>query len=326
VRQRFGFSLPPVLAILLYAATLVLELPVILTRMLIAAASVALLLLFFTHAAPGWADYAKLGAIPTFWAIFAFADPVGGGWWWRQNMGGRLPSGREQLAYADARELLASYTSERLPMPDWFVIDTPQLDAAVNGTTLMLSRGLLESDHLPAVVAHELGHLASTDGRLTAAINRLIIHPPPRPADADEELRERHGWDIAFLLSPEGLVLTLLGVRVFLWVVRRIISFAKGGLGLRLTAPVWGVYWRGREYTADEFAAQLGQADELADFLEIHALIHDHPVPFIWLTEHTHPPTELRVDRLRNFAHAPVGARLLSANGHGPDQPQMLTP
>jgi hypothetical protein len=28
-------------------------------------------------------------------------------------------------------------------------------------------------------------------------------------------------------------------------------------------------------------------------------LIHDHPVPFIWLTEHTHPPAELRIDRLR---------------------------
>ncbi len=40
--------------------------------------------------------------------------------------------------------------------------------------------------------------------------------------------------------------------------------------------------------------------------------MHDHPVPFIWLTEHTHPPTELRVDRLRNSvdtqAPAPGGA------------------
>src|ERR1700677_4053071 len=158
--------------------------------MLIAAASVALLLLFFTHAAPGWEDYAKLGAFPTFWAIFAFADPIGGGWWWRQNMGGRLPSGREQLAYADARELLAGYATTRLPMPSWFVIDTPHLDAAVNGTTLMLSRGLLESDHLPAVIAHELGHLASTDGSLTAEITRLITPPPPSPAD--EQMRERH--------------------------------------------------------------------------------------------------------------------------------------
>jgi hypothetical protein len=44
---------------------------------------------------------------------------------------------------------------------------------------------------------------------------------------------------------------------------------------------------------------KLGQAEELADFLENHALIYDHPVPYIWLTEHTHPPVELRIDRLR---------------------------
>jgi Zn-dependent protease with chaperone function len=75
---------------------------------------------------------------------------------------------------------------------------------------------------------------------------------------------------------------------------------AKGGFGLWLTSPAWGAYWRKREYKADQYAAHLGQADELADFLEVHALIHDQPVPFIWLTEHTHPPTELRIDKLRN--------------------------
>jgi Zn-dependent protease with chaperone function len=63
--------------------------------------------------------------------------------------------------------------------------------------------------------------------------------------------------------------------------------------------PLWGGYWRGREYAADDFAKELGQAEDLADFLELHAQVHDAPVPFIWLTEHTHPPTELRIERLR---------------------------
>ena len=75
--------------------------------------------------------------------------------------------------------------------------------------------------------------------------------------------------------------------------------FAKGGLGLWLTGPLWGRYWRAREYHADQYAAALGQGEELSDFLEVHALIHDNPIPFLWLTEHTHPPTELRIDRLR---------------------------
>ncbi len=63
--------------------------------------------------------------------------------------------------------------------------------------------------------------------------------------------------------------------------------------------PIWGVYWREREYIADQYAASLGQAEDLVEFLELHALIHDQPVPWLWLTEHTHPPTALRIDRLR---------------------------
>ena len=114
--------------------------------------------------------------IPTAWSLFALITPFGGGWWWRQNLGGREPSEREQLAYRDAIELLQAHAGQALPVPSgWFVLDSPQADAAVYGSTLMLSRGLLESDHLPAVLAHELGHLASTDGKLTAALNRLVI-------------------------------------------------------------------------------------------------------------------------------------------------------
>jgi len=40
----------------------------------------------------------------------------------------------------------------------------------------------------------------------------------------------------------------------------------------------------------------------------MHALINDHPVPFIWLTEHTHPPTELRIDKLRKTSHTETHA------------------
>ena len=160
------------------------------------------------------------------------------------------------------------------PGSGWFVLDDPQPDAAVCGSTLMLSRGLLETDHLPGVLAHELGHLATPDGRLTAALNRLVIKPPPVRSEPKDEQRA----DVT-ILADDRIMLGL--------------------FGLRVTAPAWSAYWRAREYKADEYATSLGQADELADFLEIHALIHDHPVPFLWLTEHTHPPTELRVDKLR---------------------------
>ena len=67
----------------------------------------------------------------------------------------------------------------------------------------MLSRGLLESEYLPAVLAHELGHLHSSDGKLTAAINRLIINPLPR---AREKQPGQHDLVVA---SGDRLLLTV---------------------------------------------------------------------------------------------------------------------
>ncbi len=322
MRARTGFSFPQLPALLLYALTIACEVPVILTRMLIALALSVLLLLITGHSTAGTEHLAELGLIPSLWAILALLTPVGGGWWWRQNQGGRRPSERERAAYEDSLELLRSHTSAPLPeLRSWFVLDTPQPDAAVAGETLMLSRGLLESDYLAPVLAPELGHLASTDGRLTAALNRLVIHPPRRTAD--EQIERRNGRE-AIMFAPDRVLLTLSGIRALAWAIRKTLGFAQGGLGLRITAPMWGAYWRAREYAADRYAAALGQADELADFLEIHALIHDHPVPFIWLTEHTHPPTELRVDRLRKAAHTlPPGATATCLPAEHTGQPRL---
>ncbi len=282
----------PVLA--LYTVTLILETPVLLVRWLLLLALAALLMLVLHHSTAGAEGLGQLALIPTAFSLLALITPFGGGWWWKQNLGGRAPSERERSAYRDALELLRHHTLLSLREPSgWFVLDTPQPDAAVCGNTLMLSRGLLESEHLPAVLAHELGHLTTSDGRFTAALNRLVIHPPPTAAEREPAKRP------ALILTDDSVLLTVTLVGVSLWLLRRIVRFAKGGLGLRLTAPFWGSYWREREYAADLHAAQLGQAEELADFLEVHALVHDHPVPFVWLTEHTHPPTELRIDKLR---------------------------
>ena len=299
-RLNLWLSSLPVLA--LYAATVLIEAPVIFARWLLALALAALVLLVLHHSVAGAGGLAQLALIPTAWSLVALITPFGGGWWWRQNLGGREPSERERTAYRDALDLLRHRTLMPLREPSgWFVLDNPQPDAAVCGHTLMLSRGLLESDHLPAVLAHELGHLASTDGKLTAALNRLVIHPPPKPAEREPAKRS------ALILSDDRALLTVTILGALLWCLRKTIVFAKGGLGLRLTALFWGSHWREREYTADRFAAGLGQAVDLADFLEVHALMHDHPVPFVWLTEHTHPPTELRIDKLRNSViQAPV--------------------
>jgi len=60
----------------------------------------------------------------------------------------------------------------------------------------------------------------------------------------------------------------------------------------------------GRSLGAEACAAALGQTEELTEFLEMNALIHDHPIPFIFLSQRSHPPTELRIDRLRALTDA----------------------
>jgi Zn-dependent protease with chaperone function len=320
---------PSIPTLALYAATVVAELPVMLGRMLVVFAVAVVVLLVKGHFPPVGAEgYAELAVIPTGWAIFALITPLGGGWWWRTNLGGREPSERERAAYHEAIQLLLANSSTPLRLPStWFVLDDTRPDAAVCGDALMLSRGLFDTDYLPAVLAHELGHLLSSDGKLTAAINRLIINPLPNL----RHQKERRGNIV--VLGGDRLVLTVTLFGALLWLARAAIRFARGGLGLRFLAPAWGSYWREREYLADQHAARLGQADELADFLELHALIHDQPVPFIWLTEHTHPPTELRIDRLRKAASGsvatgaePVKAAPAGPPAAGPDGPTLTEP
>jgi Zn-dependent protease with chaperone function len=292
LHEKFSAS-----SLLMYMATLTLEVPVILLRLILALILAAIILALNGHstiAAEKWGD---LALIPTAWSLLALVWPGGSGWWWRQQIGGRKPSQREWLAYEDALLLLRDHGGEPLPEPTtWFVLDTHEPDAAVVGNTLMLSRGLLDGPHLPAVLAHELGHLGSPDGRVTAALNRLVIHP----AIYDREPRERERREhVPLEFNNDTIFIIAVTTYVTVWCTKKLAKACRGGLGLYLMRPIWGKYWREREYAADEYAAQLGQADELADFLEIHGLIHDHPIPFIWLTEHTHPPTELRIDRLR---------------------------
>ena len=187
-----------------------------------------------------------------------------GGWLWQQQTGGRAPSERERLIYEDAILVLSAADPDLRPPQRWFVLDEHYLNAAAYANTLMVTRGLLESGYLEPVLAHELGHLNSSDSRLTAALHRLTTPPRRR---------------LRFPLATIGFI-------------------ASGALGVWLTRTPWAAYWRAREYAADNYAAKLGQGEALARFLDTNALEHDLPVPFRWLTEESHPATEYRIDRL----------------------------
>ena len=73
----------------------------------------------------------------------------------------------------------------------------------------------------------------------------------------------------------------------------------RGGLGARLTERAWAAWWREREYRADAYAAALGRGEELRSYLDRNVLLDDRPVPFMWASAVTHPPTAERIDRLR---------------------------
>jgi len=268
--------------IALYAVTLVAELPSYLARAFLSI--IPLLILGKVIGLPSsWPNALAvlLGVFPLAWSLIGAIWPASSGWWWKNRTGGRDPSQRERQAVADAFAPLAAH-HPGLGMPaHWFVLDTGEIDAGVLGRSLMLSRGLIDSDSLGCVLAHELGHYHSTDGHLTAAINRLV--PWPDPLGGTQRTRS-------------GLIF---------WIFRGAFWVAGGGAGLFFLQPFWGSYWRQREYLADAYAAQLGVGEQLAHALETEILVYDRPVPFLWMSKHSHPPTELRVDRLRAITAGP---------------------
>jgi Zn-dependent protease with chaperone function len=200
---------------------------------------------------------------PLILSLATLALPLGG-CLWQQQSGGREPSERERLIYEDALAVLTQADPTLRAPRRWFVLDEQTPNAAAYADTLMLSRGLIESGHLEAVLAHELGHLNSADARLVAALHRLTTPPRSR---------------LPFPLRTLGILVS-------------------GAVGVWLMRLPWASYWRAREFDADRYAASLGQGEALARFLEQNALLYDLPVPFPWLGQHSHPSTEHRIDRL----------------------------
>ena len=233
--------------------------------------------------------FAWIGALaPLVRSALALALP-GRGRIWHRRLGARRPSAEESAAIDDALALLRSI-DPGLGQPSIYVLDNPLPAAAVRGRALVLTRAVVESELLAAVLGHELGHLSSLDGRLTDALERLTIWEDPLSPHKDrsggEGIRE-------FDPDPGGGLL---------WnCLRWLLCLAGGGTAHRVLAPPWAAYWRTREYAADAHAAALGQAEDLARHLTDFELVLDGPRPGIPFNRFEHPPVALRIDRL----HAP---------------------
>lgn len=191
-----------------------------------------------------------------------------GSWWFEQQQGGRRPSERERAVFEAAFAELQSVWPELRAPHRWFVVDEAEPNACAYADTLMVTRGMLDSSAFPAVLAHELGHLNTSDARVSAAVYRITTPP-----------RERVGFPF------------------------RLISYLiSGRIGLALVKKPWAMYWRHREELADEYAVRLGQGPALAAYLDTHALDGDLPTPFKDFGESSHPWTEHRIEMLEAFA------------------------
>jgi Zn-dependent protease with chaperone function len=103
------------------------------------------------------------------------------GRWWEISTGGRPPEQDEREAFEAAIAELQAADPHIRPPRHWFVREEPGQNAAAYSSSLCVDRGLLESPYAPAVIAHELGHLRTSDAHLTSALNLLLLHPMDTP-------------------------------------------------------------------------------------------------------------------------------------------------
>jgi Zn-dependent protease with chaperone function len=193
------------------------------------------------------------------------------GRWWEMSTGGRPPEQDEREAFDHAFDELQQIEPKLRPPRHWFVAEEPTSNAAAYASSLCVDRGLLEGPYAAAVIAHEMGHLRSSDSHLTSALNLLLLKPMETP-----EIRPL--WSLPF--------------RGLLW-------FASGQAVMWFLGNPWEMYWRSREFAADEYAARLGQAQALAQSLTNDSLPHERAIPNMRFSRATHPYTKPRIARLQ---------------------------
>lgn len=290
--------------IILYLITLALELISVAVRFALVAGLSSLVV--------GWETATVLGIVaglyPVVYSLAALAGLPRGHLLLRIEVGGRALTAHERRRLDEALELPRR---RGVPVPRRiFAVDDDGLNAFVAGRTLYIYRDLFDHPCLPGVLAHELGHYNSLDGRLSGAIFGLTL-----PG----------GFLITYVLLSVlqwvayGAVLLLIGLVVIVFMVmglnvagifgtlfgatvtatRFLIIFAVGGVGTSLLGSLWRSYYVEREYAADAYAARLGYADQLIAFFE-RELLSDVAIP--WSTQPTHPPTTRRVEALRRLA------------------------
>ncbi|WP_298407192.1 M48 family metalloprotease [uncultured Chloroflexus sp.] len=183
---------------------------------------------------------AIIGAVgPPCYSLLAWVGPPGGNRVMRWKVRGRAPTITEQAILAEAFRVLAN----RGITPPCFVyaVDQPDLNASAIGHTLYLHRDTYTSPYLLAILAHELGHYHTSDGRLALALHRLTF--PGGWLMVSFTIRLTHV--ITSLLNPIMRLLDALSyivLRVEIAVPTRIGQFTQYIFSLGLITLVGGRY------------------------------------------------------------------------------------
>lgn len=250
---------------------------------------------------------ALIGGIgPPCYSLLAWFGPPGGHWIVRWKLQGRRPTITEQMILTNALRVLAN---RGIPPPDFiYILDQPGLNAGVIGHTLYIHRELLDSPHLAAVLAHEMGHYHSGDGRLALALQRLTI-----PGGKTLVNSIMHGYDL--IGCGLGLVFGLMKALAYVLLrvecdlgarfirsgrqfICAVLLMLVGGYGMVVTTHIWRDYLRQRELAADRFAAYHGFAYSLLIFLEQTRLLE---MNLPWTDDTFHPAFDERIAALQSY-------------------------
>lgn len=269
----------------LYGITVLLQVPAVLARWLIAyvAFAVTEVELLGSVSRTAWAA----AIAPIVWSSLAFKFPGKGVVWCCRYIGAREPSELERKRFARAFKGLSLSEKLDIATVTVYVIDHPAFFSFSWGRAIVVSRPLVESDFLRAVLAHELCHVNFYDARVCQALSRLVIWGDPfRPSE-----KEQHQRVTGF-------------VTLVIWAHRWLFRIA-GGRWLLNFPPLkaaWAAYFRKCEIAADAFAARAGQGPALARYLKAHAQQLEQPNPRLVFNLREYEPVAHRIARLLPIA------------------------
>jgi len=237
-------------------------------------------------------------------SLYALVSPSSGFILTRLSFGARDPSEHEAERLRYTIEQIRGASSAALYLPTaYYVINHTFPIAYSLGTTLYVTDALIQSPFLAPVLAHEFGHINSSDARMQLALTSLTLSWLQLLAGGLGS-GAVSGMFSSAVRGNVGGALFMGGMAS----VAGLSFLSRGGIGLGLLRPLWSQYWQGRDYVADQFAADCGEADGLAEYLEKYDAFDDGSL----FAAPSKPFTELRIDRLRSRAQQGTTGAVLS--------------